>query len=75
MRGRKKAPIEGYSAVPIEMLPERIRPLDAEQMRQLIACEEFHDGRPEALEILHDRLFQLEQGAEPTGSSGRRSGR
>jgi hypothetical protein len=71
VRGRKKAPIEGYSAVPIEMLPEHVRPLNSEQMRQLIACEEFHEGRPEVLEILHDRLLRLEQGARPSEGPGR----
>lgn len=69
MLARKKAPIENYSAVPVEILRQTVRPLDAEQMRQLIACEEHHAGRHEVLELLHDRLYQLERGAEPTGST------
>ena len=67
MCGPRKAPLQDCSTVPVEELRQRVRPLDAEQVRQLIACEEHHDGRPRALEILHDRLYQLEQGARPGG--------
>lgn len=55
------------STVPVARLREYIRAFDAEQVRQLIACEEHRGGRSEALEILHDRLCRLERGADPSG--------
>ncbi|WP_017586818.1 hypothetical protein [Nocardiopsis ganjiahuensis] len=66
MLTRKKAPIEDYSSVPLGALRQCVRHLDAEQMRQLIAFEECHAGRHRALEVLHDRLYQLEHGVEPS---------
>jgi hypothetical protein len=70
MLARRNAPIEGYTAVPVGRLRQRVRVLDAEGMRQLIAFEECHDSRPWVLEMLHDRLYQLEHGAVPSGNPG-----
>ncbi|GAA1461606.1 hypothetical protein NE857_15250 [Nocardiopsis exhalans] len=68
MLARKTAPIEDYASVPVGTLRQRVRVLDAEEMRQLIAFEECHGSRPRVLEMLHDRLYQLEHGAVPSRS-------
>jgi hypothetical protein len=62
-------PIEGYEGLPIATLQHRVRSLDAEQMRRLIAYEEAHADRTGVLEILKNRLHGLEEGAEPSGGS------
>lgn len=70
--GQENAPpIEGYESLPFEALQRRIRALPAEQVRQLIAYEESHGQRAKVLELLHDRLHALEEGAEsPRGQRG-----
>ncbi|MEE2038051.1 hypothetical protein Q8791_12575 [Nocardiopsis sp. CT-R113] len=64
-------PIEGYEGLPIASLQHRVRSLDEEQMRQLIGYEEEHAKRVGVLEILRNRLRELEAGAEPSGGSQR----
>ncbi|RKS09645.1 hypothetical protein DFP74_5387 [Nocardiopsis sp. Huas11] len=63
---RKTPPIADYEGLPIATLQHRIRSLDEEQMRELIAYEEHHANRTGVLEILHQRLHGLEEGAEPS---------
>src|SRR5699024_6096001 len=58
-------PIADYEGLPISTLQHRVRSLDAEQMRTLIAYEESHADRTGVLEILKNRLQQLEEGARP----------
>lgn len=62
-------PIEGYEGLPIGTLQHRVRSLDTEQMRQLIGYEESHAERTGVLEILRNRLQQLEEGAQPSEGS------
>ncbi|WP_017569802.1 hypothetical protein [Nocardiopsis halotolerans] len=62
-------PIEGYEGLPIGTLQHRVRSLDAEQMRQLIGYEERHANRVGVLEILENRLHELEEGAQPSEGS------
>lgn len=59
-------PIADYEGLPIGTLQHRIRSLDEEQMRELIAYEESHADRTGVLEFLKNRLRQLEEGAEPS---------
>ncbi len=59
-------PIADYEGLPISTLQHRVRSLDAEQMRTLIAYEESHADRTGVLEILENRLQQLEEGARPS---------
>src|SRR5699024_560935 len=59
-------PIADYEGLPISTLQHRVRSLDAEQMRTLIAYEESHADRTGVLEILKNRLQQLEEGAQPS---------
>lgn len=68
MIARKNAPIEDYASVPVGTLRQRVRVLDAEEMRRLIAFEECYGSRHRVLEMLHDRLYQLEHGAVPSRS-------
>jgi hypothetical protein len=60
-------PIPDYEGLPLATLQHRVRSLDHGQMSQLIAYEEHHANRTGVLEILHGRLRQLEEGAEPSG--------
>lgn len=66
---RDTPPIEGYEGLPVATLQHRVRSLDAEQMRRLIAYEKSHADRTAVLEILQNRLRALEEGAEPSGGS------
>lgn len=59
-------PIADYEGLPIGTLQHRIRSLDEEQMRELIAYEESHADRTGVLELLTNRFRQLEEGAEPS---------
>lgn len=59
-------PIADYEGLPIGTLQHRVRSLDEEQMRTLIAYEESHADRTGVLEVLKNRLWQLENGAEPS---------
>lgn len=59
-------PIVDYEGLPIGTLQHRVRSLDEDQMRTLIAYEESHADRTGVLEILKNRLWQLENGAEPS---------
>src|SRR5699024_12590032 len=59
-------PIADYEGLPISTLQHRVRSLDAEQRRTLIAYEESHADRTGGLEILKNRLQQLEEGAQPS---------
>jgi hypothetical protein len=65
VRARREAPVEDHSAIPVGQLRRRLRPPGAERMRQLIAFEGCHGGRPEVLEIPHDCLYRSEHGDEP----------
>src|SRR5699024_12337765 len=57
-------PIADYEGLPISTLQHRVRSLDAEQMRTLIAYEESHADRTGVLEILENRPQQVEEGAQ-----------
>src|SRR5690625_5124814 len=59
-------PIADYEGLPISPVPHRVRSLDAEQMRTLLAYGESHADRSGVLEILESRLQQLEEGARPS---------
>src|SRR5699024_12605498 len=59
-------PNADYEELPISTLQHRVRSLDAKQMRTLIAYEESHADRTGVLEILKNRLQQLEEGAQPS---------
>lgn len=62
-------PLDDYDQLPIGSLEGRIRSLDAEQLQVLLAYERAHADRPAVLQLLEQRLGQLEEGAEPSDGS------
>ncbi|KUP97471.1 hypothetical protein [Thermobifida cellulosilytica] len=58
--------IPDYEYLPLGTLQHRIRALDQEQMRQLIAYEEAHARRTPVLELMYQRLRSLQEGAQPS---------
>ncbi|MDA8369770.1 MAG: hypothetical protein M0026_07845 [Nocardiopsaceae bacterium] len=69
MSAEHTPPIPGYEGLPIGTLQHRIRSLDKDGMRELIGYEESHGRRTGVLELLENRLRQLEEGAEPSGGT------
>lgn len=50
-------------------LEHRVRSLSADDVRRLVEHERGHEGRPNVLVVLEQRLGQLEAGATPTSGS------
>jgi hypothetical protein len=75
-------PLADYDELPLGVLRSRIRSLDIDQLRDVVAHEREHGNRVPVLEVLEARLEELEQGAEPApgdpenapGVSGHRGG-
>lgn len=68
---RPELPLPDYDHLPLSALRHRVRTLDAEQVRRLIAFEEEHGQRLPVLELLRWRLDALEAGAEPSSGDPR----
>ena len=62
-------PLPDYDHLPTGSLAGRIRSLDAEQLRAVLAYERAHADRLAVVQILQTRLEELEGGAQPTGGS------
>ncbi|HYZ66605.1 MAG TPA: hypothetical protein VE666_02180 [Mycobacterium sp.] len=62
----EELPIPDYDQVPLAELQHAIRALDEEQLRTLIEHERDHGNRVHVLEVLHFRLQELKQGAQPS---------
>jgi hypothetical protein len=58
--------LPNYDQLPLGTLRHRIRALDEQRLRDLIAYEEAHAARRHVLEMLRVRLRQLAEGAEPS---------
>ncbi|MGE2717156.1 hypothetical protein ACQI4L_24130 [Mycolicibacterium litorale] len=67
MADRDELPLADYDQVPLSDLRHRIRSLEEPQLQQLFDHETAHGNRIPVLEILHARLKELHQGAEPSG--------
>lgn len=59
-------PLPDYDHLPLPSLRDRIRSLDEDALRTLIAYEQEHAHRLPVLEVLNARLEQLETGARPS---------
>lgn len=66
---REDLVIPDYEHLPSGTLQHRIRALSEEQLRELIAYEEAHAQRTPVLEMLHQRLRGLQEGAQPSTGS------
>jgi hypothetical protein len=59
-------PIPDYDQLSLPDLRHRVRSLEEEPLRQLFDHETEHGNRIPVLEVLHARLKELHQGAEPS---------
>ncbi|WP_435769483.1 hypothetical protein [Nocardioides sp. SYSU DS0651] len=64
---RDALPIPDYDHLPTGSLGSRIRSLDKAGLEALIGYEQSHGDRAPVLQVLRQRLEELESGAEPTG--------
>jgi hypothetical protein len=64
---RDHLPLNDYDQLALPDLRHRIRSLDEAQVRVLFDHETEHGNRIPVLEILHARLKELHDGAEPSG--------
>ncbi|MDQ0767874.1 hypothetical protein QF031_000623 [Pseudarthrobacter defluvii] len=61
-------PLPDYDHLPVGTLPTRITGLDEAEVAQLVAYEKAHGNRLPILQVLEQRLRNLQDGAEPSGS-------
>ncbi|MCK0177191.1 MULTISPECIES: hypothetical protein [Mycobacteriaceae] len=64
-------PLADYDQLALPDLRHRIRSLEEPQLQTLFEHETSHGNRIPVLEILHARLKELHQGAEPSGGDQR----
>ncbi|BBZ05899.1 hypothetical protein MDOR_00680 [Mycolicibacterium doricum] len=67
MANRDDLPLRDYDQLALPDLRHRIRSLDEPQLRSLFDHETEHGNRIPVLEVLHARLQELHDGAEPSG--------
>ena len=67
MTPRADLPIPDYDHLPDGSLAHRIRTLDEDGLRTVLEYERAHAGRRHVLQLLENRLEQLQAGAEPSG--------
>jgi hypothetical protein len=60
-------PLPDYDHIPTGTLPTRIQGLDSEGVQQLLAYEKAHANRLGVIQILENRLNNLQDGASPSG--------
>ena len=62
-------PLPDYDHLPLPSLLQRVRTLDADGVRQVLAYERAHADRLPVTDVLEQRLGELDGGAEPSGGS------
>ncbi|MDT5006324.1 MAG: hypothetical protein QOJ24_3500 [Mycobacterium sp.] len=67
MAHNDELPLADYDQLPLTELRHRVRSLEEGPLRQLFDHETEHGNRIPVLEILHARLKELHDGAEPSG--------
>ena len=63
---RGDLPLPDYDHLPIEVLRQRLRPLDEAQLRQVIEYESAHGDRLLIQQMLQHRLDELLSGTRPS---------
>ncbi|PSK91880.1 hypothetical protein CLV30_13313 [Haloactinopolyspora alba] len=66
---RSELPLPDYDHLAVGPLHQRIRTLDEEGVTRLLAYEHAHADRLPVVEVLEQRIAELQAGAEPTGGS------
>lgn len=59
-------PLPGYHQLSVGDLRHRVRSLDRPQLAILLAEEREHGARPQVVEIIEERMAELDQGAVPS---------
>ncbi|MEU6812959.1 hypothetical protein ABZ920_29055 [Streptomyces sp. NPDC046831] len=67
--GHDTLPLPDYDHLPLGSLQHRIRTLDEAGLREVLAYEEAHGNRRPVVEVLHARLQELREGAQPSEGS------
>jgi hypothetical protein len=62
-------PLPDFDHLPLPQLTSRVRTLDAVGVAALLAHEQEHGDRLPVLEVLRERLAELEQGEQPSGGA------
>jgi hypothetical protein len=66
-REHDQLPLPEYDHLPVEVLRQRLRTLDREQVQLVLAYEAEHGDRLVITQLIRARLDDLEAGAEPSG--------
>lgn len=69
---KDELPLPQYDELPLGSIQHRIRSLDANGLRELMAYESEHAARTAVLEVMRNRLDELDAGAEPSGGDQER---
>ena len=67
MSERGDLPLEDYDHLPVGSLTSRIRKLDADDLKTLLAYEKAHANRIQVVSAMQHRLTGLANGAQPSG--------
>jgi hypothetical protein len=67
MSERGDLPLEDYDHLPVGSLTSRIRKLDADDLKTLLAYEKAHANRIQVVSAMQHRLTGLANGAKPSG--------
>jgi hypothetical protein len=62
-------PLPDYDHLPLPQLTSRVRTLDAGGVEALLRYEQEHGDRLPVVQVLQERLAELQQGAEPSGGA------
>jgi len=66
---RDDLPLADYDHLPVGSLTHRVRSLDADALRVLLAYERDHANRPAVIGLLENRLSAVEEGAPRSDGS------
>lgn len=67
MAQRGALPLPDYDELPLGSLQHRVRALTEDELRTLLEHEQAHANRVPVVELLTNRIEDLERGAEPSG--------
>jgi hypothetical protein len=62
-------PLRDYDHLPLSAVGQRTRSLTAQQLGELLDYERGHANRPAVVQLMRDRLAELDAGAAPSGGS------
>ena len=62
-------PLPDYDDLPTEAIGTRARTLDRQGVQALLDYEQDHAARPAVVQLLSNRIDELDDGAQPSGGS------